>query len=873
MKHALAALALAAVCLAVLAAQQPSDEAFTRASEAWDTGNYLGALEQMKALLAGPDGARFVAPVARLTGELFRERQLAADGRNVRFSPTGRWAAYDAGPRTAAETHVVDPRSGWREVAAIRGTSCVFSPDGSSLAFLRVAPTPAIMDARQELERLSAADEPDRQAVSQQQRKVAQLETAASQIVVRALPSGEEQVLPDGGLLKTALAWSADSREVFFVGMKDADAKAADLCATSVGSTAPRTLTSEPGFKAAPIVAAGGKVLVVPLLTQSPLASGGGPGGGRGGAPGGGGRTEFLVLTLATGKASRVEGQAPVISANGSTLAYLTRSSDGSSLWSASLSGDWKPTVVKKSPDAIAAPAVSPDGSRIAFEMSYTRNAEIFVVNRDGSGEIRVTREIQHDRAPRFLGDHAIVAIKGEPRHARSYLYDLATLDPVRLFDNNTLRTITPEYEWAASPDGGSLLVVADRDGDTISPERAVCVVDVTQQVSKQDVLARIDASLSAERALRADGDRLFQPIAREVRQAADQVSTTRIYSYEAALFDFDSKYITQPGNAKAAAYIHRTLKGFGYEPEFQTFEARGVKTSNVLATLRGTVDPQIVYVLSSHFDSNQRGPGADDNSSATAVLLETARVLAKTPMPATIVFAAFTGEEAGLLGSREFVRQAQEKKIRIAGALNNDMIGWTNDHRLDNTIRYSNAGIRDVQHAAAFLFSRLITYDARYFKSTDAAAYYEAYGDIVGGFGSYPVLGNPYYHQPADLLETVNHQLVAETAKANVASIMRLASGPARVQGLTMTRVDGASAEATWTPSPEAGVTRYVVAYGDAAAPQGRRVIVTSPRISLSGLGLRKGDTLHIAVKAVSRQGLESWDWARVSRGLDGKQ
>ena len=138
--------------------------------------------------------------------------------------------------------------------------------------------------------------------------------------------------------------------------------------------------------------------------------------------------------------------------------------------------------------------------------MMYTRNAEIFVINRDGSGETRVTREIQHDRTPRFLGSSAIVAIKGEPRHARSYLYDLGTLDAVRLFDNNTLRTITPEYEWAASPDGGSLLVVADRDGDTISPERAVSSVDLTRKVSKQDVLARIDASLSAERALRARG-------------------------------------------------------------------------------------------------------------------------------------------------------------------------------------------------------------------------------------------------------------------------------------------------------------------------------------------------------------------------------
>lgn len=64
-------------------------------------------------------------------------------------------------------------------------------------------------------------------------------------------------------------------------------------------------------------------------------------------------------------------------------------------------------------------------------------------------------------------------------------------------------------------------------------------------------------------------------------------------------------------------------------------------------------------------------------------------------------------------------------------------MIGWANDQRLDNTIRYSNPGIRDIQHAAAMQFTNLITYDALYYKSTDAAAFYDGWGDIVGGIGS----------------------------------------------------------------------------------------------------------------------------------------
>ena len=93
-------------------------------------------------------------------------------------------------------------------------------------------------------------------------------------------------------------------------------------------------------------------------------------------------------------------------------------------------------------------------------------------------------------------------------------------------------------------------------------------------------------------------------------------------------------------------------------------------------------MNPELVYVVSSHYDSVVAGPGADDDTSGTAALLEAARVLAGHPMAATIVFASFTGEEAGLLGSREFVRRAVADKLRVVGALNNDMIGWMNDSR-----------------------------------------------------------------------------------------------------------------------------------------------------------------------------------------------
>src|SRR6185295_5436595 len=347
---------------------------------------------------------------------------------------------------------------------------------------------------------------------------------------------------------------------------------------------------------------------------------------------------------------------------------------------------------------------------------------------------------------------------------------------PIRLFHNNTVRTIAPEYQWAVSPSGTQILIGAERDGNTVSPQRGVYAVDLQRKVTTAAVLARLNANLKTETALKAAGTRSFQPIAADVRRMVGGASEARIFSYEKALFDFDSKHISRPGNRLAAEYLFDTYASFGYAPEYQWFDQAGAldgKTANVIATLRGTVNPELVYLVSSHFDSVDAGPGADDDGSGTAALLEAARLLAGHPLPATVVFASFTGEEGGLLGSREFVRRALAARMKVAGALNNDMIGWTNDHRLDNTIRYSNPGIRDIQHAAAMLFTRLITYDALYFKGTDAASLYDGYGDVVGGIGSYPVLGSPHYHQATDLLEYENHQLIAETCKTTVATIM----------------------------------------------------------------------------------------------------
>jgi hypothetical protein len=585
----------------------------------------------------------------------------------------------------------------------------------------------------------------------------------------------------------------------------------------------------------------------------------------------GAGATNGRVATFGVVTADRrvlpIDGFAPALSRDGTEVAWIERDRDAPDageerLMVASTGGTFTPKIVRKGAERLDAPAIAPDGTRLAFQMMPREDWEIYVVGRDGGEETRVTREIQHDVVPQFLTDTRLLAAIGEPRHRRSYLYDLTSMKRTRLFHNNTVRTIAPEYSWVPNADGSKILIVSERDGNTVSPDRGVYLMDLASTVTVQDLRTRVAADLKSERALRAEGKRMFAPIADAVRGAVGEISATRAYSYEKSLFDFDSKHITKPGNRKASEYLFNTYQSFGYAPEYQWFSPRGAlggQTANVVATLKGTVNPELVYVVSSHYDSVAVGPGADDDSSGTAALLETARALATHPMPATIVFASMTGEEAGLLGSREFVRRAVQDKVKIVGALNNDMIGWANDARLDNTIRYSNPGIRDVQHGAAIEFTNLITYDALYYKSTDAASYYDAYGDIVGGIGSYPVLGNPHYHQPHDLLDGINHQLVAEVAKTTTATLMLLASSPSRIADLKATpSADGASL--TWTPSPETGITAYIVTWGPSDNPSLHTLRVTQPRAVLRGAGAGT----RVQVKAVNAKGLEGWDWAR---------
>ncbi|WP_433060936.1 M20/M25/M40 family metallo-hydrolase [Dactylosporangium sp. CS-033363] len=137
------------------------------------------------------------------------------------------------------------------------------------------------------------------------------------------------------------------------------------------------------------------------------------------------------------------------------------------------------------------------------------------------------------------------------------------------------------------------------------------------------------------------------------------------------------------------------------------------VTVTNVVATLRGSVAPERIHVVSGHYDSRitdvmnftDDAPGADDDASGVAVVLELARVFASRTVESTIVFVAFAGEEQGLFGSTYMAAQFKAAGARIAAMFSNDIVGasqaWDGTAPDPRTVRLFVEGVPTSETAA----------------------------------------------------------------------------------------------------------------------------------------------------------------------------
>ena len=136
---------------------------------------------------------------------------------------------------------------------------------------------------------------------------------------------------------------------------------------------------------------------------------------------------------------------------------------------------------------------------------------------------------------------------------------------------------------------------------------------------------------------------------------------------------------------AAAAGYIQERFEDAGYTVNVQPFTSRGLTVNNIEAVLPGQGAADEIIVVGAHYDSVADSPGADDNASGVAALLELARLLAGTTLPRTVRFVAFANEEAPFfygdeMGSNLYAARAQAQGEHVEAMLSLETLGYFTD-------------------------------------------------------------------------------------------------------------------------------------------------------------------------------------------------
>ncbi|MBM3319693.1 MAG: M20/M25/M40 family metallo-hydrolase [Candidatus Eisenbacteria bacterium] len=181
----------------------------------------------------------------------------------------------------------------------------------------------------------------------------------------------------------------------------------------------------------------------------------------------------------------------------------------------------------------------------------------------------------------------------------------------------------------------------------------------------------------SAEEAPRAAKRLTADPL---VQEMVDSVSIAEVSAVVQRLQDFRTRYCRHDSCAAAASWIQAKFESFGIDSVYFHWFDPDIK-HNVVAVIPGVKDPDKIVLVGGHYDSitgnHNYCPGADDDASGTALVIECARILSRYTFNHTLVFVAFGGEEVGLVGSEAFAARAAHDGDDVIGVVCADMIGY----------------------------------------------------------------------------------------------------------------------------------------------------------------------------------------------------
>jgi hypothetical protein len=162
----------------------------------------------------------------------------------------------------------------------------------------------------------------------------------------------------------------------------------------------------------------------------------------------------------------------------------------------------------------------------------------------------------------------------------------------------------------------------------------------------------------------------------------AAKVNQAEITATIEDLAGLGTRYTFSDGDEAAAAYLRARFEAMGLGVIRDPFSVDGVQAENLIVEVPGSVDPDVVYVLSAHYDSTSNAaatdaPGADDNASGVAAVLEAARLLSAQPLRYSAWFVLTAAEEQGSLGSAHLTEWMVEQGVDVRGVIAPDMIGY----------------------------------------------------------------------------------------------------------------------------------------------------------------------------------------------------
>ena len=360
---------------------------------------------------------------------------------------------------------------------------------------------------------------------------------------------------------------------------------------------------------------------------------------------------------------------------------------------------------------------------------------------------------------------------------------------------------------------------------------------------------------------------------------------------------------------AAEASNGRMTVEKQSYEQQKAPRVPQPTIVTNVVATIKGS-QPEAtdrIYVVSGHYDSMCNtpvdakcdAPGANDDASGTAAVLEMARVMAKYEFDATIVFMAVAGEEQSLLGSTYFAEQAKQKNWNVDAMFTNDIVGNTlggNGVRDRTTVRVFSEGVPSNETPQEATTRRSVGGEndsasrqlARFIKETADALVpqlkvmlvyrrdrYGRGGDHIPFLErGYPAvrfteLNEEFKHQHqnvrvengvqyGDLPEFVDFAYVANVARVNAAAMAALAWAPSRPKGVTIQGGLSNDTDLRWEANKEPDLAGYEIVWRDTTSPVWTNSQAVGNVTSFKMKGMSK-DNYFFGVRAVDKDGNKS--------------